>query len=29
MPFLQIAFDDAKRGLHNRIASTLVVKRVG
>ncbi|MFZ5823381.1 MAG: RDD family protein [Bacillota bacterium] len=27
--FLMIAFDDAKRGLHDRIANTLVVKRVG
>ncbi len=27
--FIMIAFDDSKRGLHDRIASTLVVKRVG
>lgn len=27
--FLMVAFDDAKRGLHDRIATTLVVKKVG
>jgi len=26
--FLMVAFDDAKRGLHDRIASTLVIKRI-